>query len=152
MGRQAVTEQAKLEVLKKCSVDICPMRATTCRYLLDFNPRYDKVRTLWERERVAALRSPERDRLARVADVDAKHIPTVEPILMADISAGIVRCKADASAPLGRSLSLDQVAETFGITRPRVQQIEARAKEKILAEKNSLLDWEGVRSEGIIEE
>lgn len=137
-----------MEVLKKCSPDTCPMRATTCRYLLDFNPRYDKVRTLWERERVTALRSPDQERVARVGDVDAKHIPTVEPILMADITAGIVRCKADVSAPLGRSLSLDQVAETFGITRPRVQQIEARAKEKIMAEKKSLLDWEGVQAEG----
>lgn len=133
-----------MEVLKKCSLDTCPMRAVTCKFVLDFNPKYDKVRTLWERERTVAIRATDKDRVAKVREIDLKHIPTVEPILVTDIDAGIVRCKADASAPLGKSLSLDQVAEAFGITRPRVQQIEARAKEKILAEKKDFADYLGV--------
>ena len=31
------------------------MRATRCNYLLDFNPKFDKLRTEWDRERQAAM-------------------------------------------------------------------------------------------------
>lgn len=130
-----------MEALKKCSTDTCPMQASACKYVLDFNPKYDKARTTWERERREAAAGPQEGRLERVMAVDRVHKPLVEPILMADIRSGIVRCKADAGAPLNENLSLDQIAETFGITRPRVQQIEARAKEKLLSERKEFADY-----------
>ena len=132
-----------MEALKPCSPATCPMRASTCKYLLDFNPKYDKARTQWERERAEALRSDAPDRAARVAAIDARNKKVVDPVLEKDIKLGIVRCKADIEVPLNKALSLDEIARTFGFTRPRVQQIEARAKEKIIAARKEFQPYIG---------
>ncbi len=133
-----------MEILKQCSTVTCPMRATACKYQLDFNPKYDRIRTKWERERTLALAKPRGERERAVRKVDEKFLPILEPILMEDIKKGIVKCKADFDVPINDNLSLDQIAETFGITRPRVQQIEVRAKEKIAKERKEFQDFIGV--------
>jgi len=117
------------------------MRATSCKYILDFNPAYDKARTQWDRARAKILQQNLKNRAAAVGKIDEEFEAVVEPIVQKDIDAGIVRCKADMEVPLNDNLSLDQIAETFGITRPRVQQIEVRAKEKILRERKAFTDF-----------
>lgn len=128
-----------MEILKRCSPVTCPMRATRCNYLLDFNPQYDKLRTEWDRSRQAALGAP--DRLRALEAVDARYVPLLEPLLEGDIKAGKVRCKADHDVPSAEPLSLDQIATLFGITRPRVQQIEARARRKMEELRQEMSDY-----------
>jgi hypothetical protein len=115
------------------------MRAARCNYLLDFNPRFDKLRTEWDRERQAAMAS--QDRLRALDAADAKFIPLIEPILEEDVREGRVRCKADSDVPCAEPLSLDQIAGLFGITRPRVQQIEARARLKMAELRHEVRDF-----------
>lgn len=115
------------------------MRATRCNYLLDFNPKFDKLRTEWDRERQAAMAGA--DRLKALDAADAKHLPLITPLLEADIKEGKVRCKADHDVPSAEPLSLDQIAGLFGITRPRVQQIEARARRKMEELKREFGDY-----------
>ena len=64
----------------------------------------------------------------------------MRPIVERDIKARTVKCKADHEAPFNQMLSLDQIASIFGITRPRVQQIEVRARKKIMELKNELAE------------
>lgn len=128
-----------MEILKRCSPITCPMHATKCNYLLDFNPRFDKVKTEWLQEREAAMKSP--GRLAAAAAVDDRYLAMLEPILAADIKAEQVRCKADYEVPSSEPLSLDQIAGIFGITRPRVQQIEARARMKMAQMRREVQDY-----------
>lgn len=116
-----------MEILKPCSPDTCPMRAVTCNYLLDFNPKFDKVKTAWLQARTAARKSD----VKKLAEVDHRFISMVTPLVEEDVKAGMAKCKADLASPFNESLSLEQIAEIFGITRPRVQQIEARAKKKL---------------------
>jgi len=130
-----------VEILKKCSLVTCPMRATNCNYILDFNPIYDKVRSEWDRQRGKAKQSTAPDRAAVVAKLDQEFLADIEPILTKDINLGIVRCKADIEVTLSKNLSLEEISQTFGITRPRIQQIEARAEQKIAEEKASLSDY-----------
>ena len=117
------------------------MRASTCKYILDFNPKYDKLRTAWDQERAAAMRQTPGHRMEAVMKIDERHLAELEPILTADIIAGIVKCKADQEVPINGSMSLDQIAEAFGITRPRVQQIQRRAEKKLLEIKSQLSDF-----------
>ena len=130
-----------MEILKRCSLVTCPMRAATCKYALDFNPKYDKLRTQWERRRAPALALPRSDRRDAVVKVDKEFLDILEPLMSVDVKEGIVKCKADLDVPLNENLSLDQIAETFGLTRPRVQQIESRAKKKILQERTELMEY-----------
>lgn len=130
-----------MEVLKPCSLVTCPMRASTCKYILDFNPKYDKTRTQWDKDRADAMRQVPGQRMQAVTVIDAKYLAMLEPILQADIEAGIVKCKADREVPINGSMSLDQIAEAFGITRPRVQQIQRRAEKKILEVKRQFSDF-----------
>ena len=120
------------------------MRAMRCKYLLDFNPKYDRARTKWERERSLAKAQPRGEREKAIQAVDKKFLPILTPILFKDIKEEKVKCKADVGVPLGDALSLDQIARMFGITRPRIQQIEVRAKEKIARERKELEGFVGV--------
>jgi hypothetical protein len=125
-----------MEILKPCSPVTCPMRAVTCNYLLDFNPKFDKIKTAWMRARKEA---ESRGRSA-VVEVDRKFVALVSPLVAEDVKEGLAKCKADWESPFNESLSLEQIAQIFGITRPRVQQIEARAKKKIEEVKEELAD------------
>lgn len=110
------------------------MRAVTCNYLLDFNPKFDKVKTAWIRARNEARARG----AAAVVEVDQKFVALVSPLVEEDVKKGTAKCKADLESPFNESLSLEQIADIFGITRPRVQQIEARAKRKIEEVKQEL--------------
>ncbi len=120
------------------------MRAMRCKYLLDFNPKYDRARTKWERERELAKAKPRGEREKAIQAVDEKFLPILTPILLKDIKEEKVKCKADVGVPLDKALSLDEIARMFGITRPRIQQIEVRAKEKIARERKELEGFVGV--------
>ena len=130
------------DILKPCSPETCPMRAVTCNYLLDFNPKFDKVRTQWARARKEANGDVQ---AAKV--VDDKFISLIQPILDQDIVDKKAKCKADLQVPFNKHLSLDEIAAIFGISRPRVQQIEVRAKDKIALLKQELVDVIGNRDE-----
>ncbi len=103
------------------------MRVTTCNYLVDLNPKVDRLRT--------ALAE------AKAAGDKRKVEEVLEPAIHADVKVGKALCKADFDAPFQTTFSLNQIAETFGLTRPRIQQIEARAQEKILKERETLGDF-----------
>ena len=130
------------EILKPCSPATCPMRAVTCNYLLDFNPKFDKVRTQWARAR----KEVNGDVQAAQA-VDEKFMALIQPILDQDVVDKKAKCKADLQVPFNEHLSLDQIAAIFGISRPRVQQIEVRAKGKIAELKQELVDVIGTTEE-----
>jgi DNA-directed RNA polymerase sigma subunit (sigma70/sigma32) len=103
------------------------MHVTGCNYLVDLNPKVDRLRTALAKARSAG---------------DGKQLEEVlEPAIRRDVKDGRAFCKADFDAPFQTTFSLDQIAETFGLTRPRVQQIEARAREKIEKERAALEDF-----------
>jgi DNA-directed RNA polymerase sigma subunit (sigma70/sigma32) len=108
------------------------MRVTTCNYLVSLHSKYDRLRTAWEK--VKDSKNGHRAEAERLSAL-------MQPILMAEVEGGRARCKADADAPFQNTLSLDQIAKTFGITRPRVQQLEARARAKIMGERATLGDY-----------
>jgi len=103
------------------------MRVTGCNYLVDLNPKVDRLRILLEKP----ARNGSREKVRML----------LEPAVLKDVKEGRAFCKADFDAPFQNTLSLDQIAETFGITRPRVQQLEARARRKIEKERLALGDF-----------
>lgn len=112
------------------------MRAVTCNYLLDFNPKFDKIKTAWVRARKEA----EPKGRSAMVEVDRKFVNLVTPLVAQDVKDGVAKCKADVESPFNESLSLEQIGKIFGITRPRVQQIEARAKNKIAESRGELAE------------